>query len=206
MDEVRRKEIISFAIKKLTHLIDPETGKIKPIPFKQSELMKSLGLENKSTLTSLSDKQIQHFINAALEDADCWDLFLDFIEDDWNPETGVPHLVAGFCIDFTLGRIQKPKKKKTTNSRDFVFLMLAEVISRTFKINFSCANDVKGKVTFTALDAIAKACREIENFQDALQFSNLSKLRTQNQNIAYLVDNMLKKYGYYTKRAFKNTQ
>ena len=100
----------------------------------------------------------------------------------------------------------KNKEEKNTNSRDFVFLMLAEVISRTFKINFSRANDTKGNETFTALDDIAEACQKIENFQDALQFSNLSKLRTQNQNIAYLVDNMLKKYGYYTKRAFKNTQ
>ena len=84
--------------------------------------------------------------------------------------------------------------------------MLAEVISRIFEINFSRANDTKGNETFTALDAIAEACQKIENFQDALQFSGLSRLRTQNQNIAYLVDNMLKKYGYYTKRAFKNTQ
>ena len=70
--------------------------------------------------------------------------------------------------------------------------MLAEVISRIFKINFSRANDTKGNETFTALDAIAEACQKIENFQDALQFSGLSRLRTQSQNIAYAVDYMLK--------------
>lgn len=206
MDEVKREQIISFTIEKLTHLIDPETGKIKPIPFKQSELMKSLGLENKSTLTALSDKQLQQFINAAMIDSDCWELLLDFIEDDWNSETGTPNLIAGFCIDFTLGRIKKPKEKKNTNSRDFVFLMLAEIISKTFKISFSRANDTKGPVSFTALDAIAEASQKIENFRDGLQFPSLSKLRSQNQFIAYLVDNKLQNHGYYTKRALKNTQ
>lgn len=79
MDEVKREKIISFTIEKLNHLIDPETGKVKPTPFKQSELMKSFGLKNKSTLSALSDKQLQQFINAAMEDADCWELLLDFI-------------------------------------------------------------------------------------------------------------------------------
>jgi len=206
MNEGQRAEIVTFAIKKLTPLIDKETGKIEAIHFKKSDLMKSLGLENKSTLNALSDKQLQQFINAALEDVDCWELLLCFIDDDWNPETGVPQLIAGFCIDFTIGVIQKPKKKKTTNSRDFVFLLLAEVISRDFKISFSRSNDTKGKVAFTALDAIAKACQKIENFQDGLQFPSLSKLRSQNRFIAELVDNTLKNHGYYTKRALKNTQ
>ena len=66
MNEDQRTEIVSFAIKKLTPLIDKETGKIGAIHFKKSELMKSLGLENKSTLNALSDKQLQQFINAAL--------------------------------------------------------------------------------------------------------------------------------------------
>jgi len=206
MNEDQRTEIVSFAIKKLTPLIDKETGKIGAIHFKKSELMKSLGLENKSTLNVLSDKQLQQFINAALEDGDCWELLLSCIDDDWNPKTGVPQLIVGFCIDFTIGVIQKPKNKKTTNSRDFVFLLLAEVISRNFKISFSRAIDTKGKVTFTALDAVAEACQKIENFQDGLQFPSLSKLRSQNRFIAELVDNTLKNHGYYTKRALKNTQ
>ena len=199
-----REKIVSFAIQKITNLIDPETGKIKRMRFKMDLMAGSLGLDTKQTLFDLSDKQLKEFINAALNDADCWELLIDYIRDDWFAETALPHLIDSFCIDYTLGLVQKPKKKKTSDARDFVFLFLAEVLTKKFKISFSRNDVTSTSDNFSALDAIAEACTKIENFSDSMQFSSLSRLRAKNKFITQIVDKSLKKHSHHTKRAAKN--
>ena len=102
-------------------------------------------------------------------------------------------LITAFCVDFTLGEVHPPKLKKTTDTRDFIFLFLAEVIVHKFGIGYSRNSDTKSDDEFTALDALATASAQLDNFSEPLQFSTLSRLRTNNKIIAQLVDKHIKK-------------
>ena len=93
-----------------------------------------------------------------------------------------------------------PKLKKTTDTRDFIFLFLAEVIVHKFGIGYSRNSDTKSDDEFTALDALATASAQLDNFSEPLQFSTLSRLRTNNKIIAQLFDKHIKKSIGYTKR------
>ena len=185
---------------KMQHLIDDNTGKFKTIHFIKSNLMKALALNTKDTLQNLSEKQIQQFINSAKKDAECWDLLCAYIEDDWAEEVGVPYEIAQFCIEHTIGKIEKPQTSKSSDSRDFIFLLLAEVITHRFQINFSRNDATSPEDNYTALDVISDACKKIPNLKEKLQFSSLSRLRSNNQFIRQLVDNNVKKSIGYTRR------
>lgn len=200
MNNAEKEEIINFAVMKMQHLIDNNTGKFETIHFTKSNLIKALALDAKDTLQNLSEKQIQQFINSAKKNAECWDLLCAYIEDDWTPEVGVPYQVAQFCIEYTIGKIEKPKTSKSSDSRDFIFLLLAEVITHRFQINFSRNDATSPKDNCTALDVIADACKKIPNLKEKLQFSSLSRLRSNNKFIAQLVDKNVKKSIGYTRR------
>ena len=162
--------------------------------------MKALALDTKDTLQNLSEKQIQQFINSAKKDAECWDLLCTYIEDDWAEEVGVPYEIAQFCIEHTIGKIEKPQTSKSSDSRDFIFLLLAEVITHRFQINFSRNDATSPEDNYTALDVISDACKKIPNLKEKLHFSSLSRLRSNNQFIAQLVDKNVKKSIGYTRR------
>jgi hypothetical protein len=201
MNNAEKEEIINFAVMKMQHLIDDNTGKFETIHFTKSNLIKALALDTKDTLQNLSEKQIQQFINSAKKDAECWDLLCAYIEDDWTPEVGVPYQVAQFCIEYTIGKIEKPKTSKSSDSRDFIFLLLAESIAHRFQINFSRNDATSPEDNYTALDVISDACRKIPNLKEKLQFSSLSRLRSNNQFIAQLVDKAFKKRIGHTRRS-----
>jgi hypothetical protein len=200
MHNSAKEEIITFAVMKMQHLIDDNTGKFKTIHFIKSNLMKALALNTKDTLQNLSEKQIQQFINSAKKDAECWDLLCAYIEDDWAEEVGVHYKIAQFCIEHTIGKIEKPQTSKSYDSRDFIFLLLAEVITHRFQINFSRNDATSPEDNYTALDVISDACKKIPNLKEKLQFSSLSRLRSNNQFIRQLVDNNVKKSIGYTRR------
>jgi hypothetical protein len=162
--------------------------------------MKALALDTKDTLQNLSEKQIQQFINSAKKDAECWDLLCAYIKDDWAEEVGVPYEIAQFCIEHTIGKIEKPQMSKSSDSRDFIFLLLAEVITHRFQINFSRNDATSPEDNYTALDVISDACEKIPNLKEKLHFSSLSRLRSNNQFIAQLVDKNVKKSIGYTRR------
>ena len=192
--------VVTFAVEKLKGLLDETTGKFNRIQFQKHKLIKSLGLNTKETLLELSDKQLKEFINAAKHDLDCWELLLAYIDFDRDTLENIPTLITSFCVDVTLGEIHPPKPKKTTDTRDFIFLFLAEVIVHKFGIGYSRNNDTKSGYEFTALDALATASAQLNNFNEPLQFSTLSRLRTNNKFIAQLVDKHIKKGIGYTKR------
>ena len=200
MKTATREEIINFAVMKMQHLIDDNTGKFKTIHFIKSNLIKALALDTKDTLQNLSEKQIEQFINTAKKDAECWDLLCAYIEDDWTPEVGVPYQIAQFCIEYTIGKIEKPQTSKSSDSRDFIFLLLAEVITHRFQINFSRNDATSPADNYTALDVISDACRKIPNLKEKLQFSSLSRLRSNNKFIRQLVDKNVKKSIGHTRR------
>ena len=200
MKTATREEIINFAVMKMQHLIDDNTGKFKTIHFIKSNLVKALALDTKDTLQNLSEKQIQQFINSAKKDAECWDLLCAYIEDDWAEEVGVPYEIAQICIEHTIGKIEKPQTSKSSDSRDFIFLLLAEVITHRFQINFSRNDATSPEDNYTALDVISDACKKIPNLKEKLHFSSLSRLRSNNQFIAQLVDKNVKKSIGYTRR------
>ena len=200
MNTATKEEIINFAVMKMQHLIDDHTGKFKTIHFIKSNLIKALALNTKDTLQNLSEKQIQQFINSAKKDAECWDLLCAYIKDDWAEEVGVPYEIAQFCIEHTIGKIEKPQMSKSSDSRDFIFLLLAEVITHRFQINFSRNDATSPEDNYTALDVISDACKKIPNLKEKLQFSSLSRLRSNNQFIRQLVDNNVKKSIGYTRR------
>lgn len=56
MNTATKEEIIDFAIMKMQHLIDDDTGKFGTIHFIKSNLIKALALETKDTLQNLSEK------------------------------------------------------------------------------------------------------------------------------------------------------
>ena len=192
--------VVAFAMEKLKGLLDETTGKFNRIHFRKDKLIKSLGLNAKETLSELTDKQLKEFINAAKHDRDCWELLLAYIDCDRDTVENIPPLITSFCVDVTLGEIHPPKPKKTTDTRDFIFLFLAEVIVHKFGIGYSRNNDTKSDNEFTALDALATASAQLDNFNEPLQFSTLSRLRTNNKFIAQLVDKHIKKSIGYTKR------
>ena len=200
MNTATKEEIINFAVMKMQHLIDEDTGKFETIHFIKSNLMKALALDTKDTLQNLSEKQIQQFINSAKRDAECWNLLCAYIEDDWAEEVELPCEIAQFCIEYTIGKIEKPQPSKSSDSRDFIFLLLAEVITHRFQINFSRNDATSPEDNYTALDVISDACREIPNLKEKLQFSSLSRLRSNNQFIRQLVDKNVKKSIGYTRR------
>ena len=200
MDNVTKEDIINFAVMKMQHLIDDNTGKFKTIHFIKSNLIKALALNTKDTLQNLSEKQIQQFINSAKKDAECWDLLCAYIEDDWAEEVGVPYEIAQFCVEHTIGKIEKPQTSKSSDSRDFIFLLLAEVITHRFQINFSRNDATSPEDKYTALDVISDACRKIPNLKEKLHFSSLSRLRSNNQFIVQLVDKNVKKSIGYPRR------
>ena len=200
MNNAEKEEIINFAVMKMQHLIDDNTGKFKTIHSTKSNLIKALALDTKDTLQNLSEKQIQQFINSAKKDAECWDLLCAYIEDDWEEEVGVPYEIAQFCIEHTIGKVEKPQTSKSSDSRDFIFLLLAEVITHRFQINFSRNDATSPEDNYTALDVISEACRKIPNLNEKLQFSSLSRLRSNNKFIAQLVDKNVKKSIGYTRR------
>lgn len=192
--------VVTFAMEKLKGCLDETTGKFNRIHFQKDKLIKSLGLNTKETLSELTDKQLQEFINAAKHDRDCWELLLFHIDCERYTVEIIPPVITVFCVDVTLGEIHPPKLKKTTDTRDFIFLFLAEVIVHRFGIGFSRGNDTKSDNKFTALDALAKASAKLDNFNEPLQFSTLSRLRTNNKFIAQLVDKHIKKGIGHTKR------
>jgi len=200
MNNATKEEIINFAVMKMQHLIDDNTGKFETIHFIKSNLMKALALDTKDTLQNLSEKQIQQFINSAKKDSECWDLLCAYIEDDWTEEVGLPYEIEQFCIEYTIGKIEKPKNSTSSDSRDFIFLLLAEVITHRFQINFSRNDATSLKDNYTALDVISDACSKIPNLKEKLQFSSLSRLRSNNKFIAQLVDKNVKKSIGYTRR------
>lgn len=185
---------------KLNGLLDEKTGKFNRIHFQKDKLIKSLGLNAKETLSELTDKQLKEFINAAKHDRDCWELLLTYIDCEREIVEIIPPLITAFCVDVTLGEIHPPKLKKTTDTRDFIFLFLAEVIVHKFSLGFSRSDGGRSDPEFTALDALAKASMKLKNFNEPLQFSTLSRLRTNNKFIAQLVDKHIKKGIGYTKR------
>ena len=65
MNNAEKEEIINFAVMKMQHLIDDNTGKFETIHFTKRNLIKALALDTKDTLQNLSEKQIQQFINSA---------------------------------------------------------------------------------------------------------------------------------------------
>ena len=192
--------VVTFAMEKLKGLLDGTTGKFNRIHFQKDKLIKSLGLNAKETLSELTDKQLKEFINAAKHDRDCWELLLAYVDCEWETVEMIPPLIIAFCVDVTLGEIHPPKLKKSTDTRDFIFLFLAEVIVHKFGIGYSRNNDTKSDNEFTALDALATASAQLDNFNEPLQFSTLSRLRTNNKFIARLVDKHIKKGIGYTKR------
>ena len=192
--------VVTFAMEKLKGLLDETTGKFNRIHFQKDKVIKSLGLNAKETLSELTDKQLKEFINAAKHDRDCWELLLGYIECERETVEIMPPLITAFCVDFTLGEVHPPKLKKTTDTRDFIFLFLAEVIVHKFGIGYSRNSDTKSDDEFTALDALATASAQLDNFNEPLQFSTLSRLRTNNKIIAQLVDKNIKKSIGYTKR------
>ena len=196
--------VVTFAMEKLKGLLDETTGKFNRIHFQKSKLIKSLGLDAKETLSELTDKQLKEFINAAKHDLDCWELLLAYIDCERETVEIIPPVIIAFCVEVTLGEIQPPKLKKATDTRDFIFLFLAEVIVHKFGIGFSRNNDTKSDDEFTALDALATASTQLDNFNEPLQFSTLSRLRTNNKFIAQIVDKHIKKSIGYTKRNRKN--
>ena len=200
MNTATKEEIIDFAVMKMQHLIDDDTGKFETIHFIKSNLMKALALDTKDTLQNLSEKQIQQFINSAKRDAECWNLLCAYIEDDWAEEVELPYEIAQFCIEHTIGKVEKPQTSKSSDSRDFIFLLLAEVITHRFQINFSRNDATSPEDNYTALDVISEACRKIPNLNEKLQFSSLSRLRSNNKFIAQLVDKNVKKSIGYTRR------
>ena len=200
MNTANKEEIVNFAVMKMQHLIDDNTGKFRTIHFIKSNLMKALALDTKDTLQNLSEKQIQQFINSAKKDAECWDLLCAYIKDDWEEEVGVPYEIAQFCIEHTIGKIEKPQTSKSSDSRDFIFLLLAEVITHRFQINFSRNDATFPEDNYTALDVISDACRRIPNLKEKLLFSSSSRLRSNNQFIRQLVDKNVKKSIGYTRR------
>ena len=163
--------------------------------------MKALALDTKDTLQNLSEKQIQQFINSAKRDAECWDLLCAYIKDDWAEEVGVPYEIAQFCIEYTIGKIERPQPSKSSDSRDFIFLLLGEIITHRFQINFSRNDATSPEDNYTALDVISDACRKIPNLKEKLQFSSLSRLRSNNQFIAQLVDRHVNKSTGHTRRS-----
>ena len=192
--------VVTFAMEKLKGLLDETTGKFNRIHFQKDKLIKSLGLNAKETLSELTDKQLKEFINAAKHDLDCWELLLAYIDCERYTVEIIPPVITAFCIDVTLGEIHPPKLKKTTDTRDFIFLFLAEVIVHRFGIGFSRSDGGRSDHEFTALDALAKASAKLDNFNEPLQFSTLSRLRTNNKFIAQIVDKHTKKSIGYTKR------
>ena len=200
MTDDDQNAVVTFAVEKLKGLLDETTGKFNHIQFQKDKLIKSLGLNAKETLSELSDKQLKEFISAAKHDRDCWDLLLAYIDYDRDTVENIPPLITSFCVDVTLGDIHPPKPKKTTDTRDFIFLFLAEVIVHKFGIGYSRNNDTKSDYEFTALDALATASAQLDNFNEPLQFSTLSRLRTNNKFIAQIVDKNIKKSIGYTKR------
>ena len=204
MTDVDQNAVVTFVMEKLKGLLDETTGKFKRIQFQESKLKKSLGLDAKETLSELTDKQLKEFINAAKHDRDCWELLLAYIDCERETVEIIPPLITAFCVDVTLGEIHPPKLKKTTDTRDFIFLFLAEVIVHKFGIGYSRNNDTKSDDEFTALDALATASVQVDNFNEPLQFSTLSRLRTNNKFIAQIVDKSIKKSIGYTKRNRKN--
>lgn len=204
MTDVDQNAVVTFVMENLKGLLDETTGKFKRIHFQESKLKKSLGLDAKETLSELTDKQLKEFINAAKHDRDCWELLLAYIDCERETVEIIPPLITAFCVDVTLGEIHPPKLKKTTDTRDFIFLFLAEVIVHKFGIGYSRNNDTKSDDEFTALDALATASVQVDNFNEPLQFSTLSRLRTNNKFIAQIVDKSIKKSIGYTKRNRKN--
>lgn len=192
--------VVTFAMEKLNGLLDDKTGKFNRIHFQKHKLIKSLGLNTKETLSELTDKQLKEFINAAKHDRDCWELLLAYIDCERETVEIIPPLITAFCVDVTLGEIHPPKLQKTTDTRDFIFLFLAEVIVYKFGIGFSRNNYTKSDYDFTALDALAEASKKLGSFNEPLQFSTLSRLRSNNKIIAQLVDKNIKKNIGYTKR------
>ena len=57
MDNAEKEEIINFAVIKMQHLIDDNTGKFKTIYFTKSNLIKALALDTKDTLQNLSENK-----------------------------------------------------------------------------------------------------------------------------------------------------
>ena len=185
--------VVTFAMEKLKGLLDATTGKFNRIHFQKDKLIKSLGLNAKETLSELTDKQLKEFINAAKHDRDCWELLLAYIDCERETLEIIPPLITAFCVDVTLDEIHPPKLKKTTDTRDFIFLFLAEVIAHKFGLGFSRSDGGRSDPEFTALDALAEASMKLKNFNEPLQFSTLSRLRSNNKIIAQLVDKNIKK-------------
>ena len=192
--------VVTFAMEKLKGLLDETTGKFNRIHFQKDKLIKSLGLNAKETLSELTDKRMKEFINAAKHDRDCWELLLAYIDCERETVEIIPPLITAFCVEVALGEIHPPKLKKTTDTRDFIFLFLAEVIAHKFGLGFSRSDGGRSNHEFTALDAHADASAKLDNFNEPLQFSTLSRLRTNNKFIAQLVDKHIKKGIGYTKR------
>jgi hypothetical protein len=200
MTDDDKNEVVTFAMEKLRGCLDQSTGKFNRIHFQKSKLIKSLGLDAKETLSELTDKQLKEFINAAKHDLDCWELLLAYIDCERETVEIIPPLITAFCVEVTLGEIHPPKLKKTTDTRDFIFLFLAEVIAHKFGLGFSRSDGGRSNHEFTALDALADASAKLDNFNEPLQFSTLSRLRTNNKFIVQLVDKHIKKGIGYTKR------
>jgi hypothetical protein len=192
--------VVTFAMEKLEGLLDETTGKFNRIHFQKDKLIKSLGLNAKETLSELTDKQLKEFINAAEHDRDCWELLMAYIDCERETVENISPLITAFCVDVTLAEIHAPKLKKTTDTRDFIFLFLAEVIVHKFGLGFSRSDGGRSNHEFTALDALAEASRKLKNFNEPLQFSTLSRLRTNNKFIAQLVDKNIKNRIGHTKR------
>lgn len=206
MTDDDKNEVVTFAMEKLRGCLDQSTGKFNRIHFQKSKLIKSLGLDAIETLSELTDKQLKEFINAAKHDLDCWELLLAYIDCERETVEIIPPLITAFCVEVTLGEIHPPKLKKTTDTRDFIFLFLAEVIAHKFGLGFSRSDGGRSNHEFTALDALADASAKLDNCNEPLQFSTLSRLRTNNKFIVQLVDKNIKKGIGYTKRHRKTLQ
>ena len=200
MTDDDKNEVVTFAMEKLRGCLDQSTGKFNRIHFQKSKLIKSLGLDAIETLSELTDKQLKEFINAAKHDLDCWELLLAYIDCERETVEIIPPLITAFCVEVTLGEIHPPKLKKTTDTRDFIFLFLAEVIAHKFGLGFSRSDGGRSNHEFTALEALADASAKLDNFNEPLQFSTLSRLRNNNKFIVQLVDKHIKKGIGYAKR------
>lgn len=203
MQQDEKDKVVNFAVEKLTGLIEPKTGKFAPILFKRSNLIKTLGLGERNNFIELSPKQLAQFINAAKADAGCWDLLISYIAADYSEGKEIPVKVIKFCLEHTTGLIERPASKGSKNTRDFIFLFLAEVISSKFKMNFSRNDESDIATHYSALDAIAEALVKIEHCKEKMQFSSLSRLRSKNAYVKQIVDNTVKSKIGYTKRNAK---
>jgi len=179
-----------------------ELGWFNKKEFSYFELNSFLDTDNPS-ISDLSADELDYLVECAIEDRLIYELLEEYVFNALEKTEIIPDEILNLSAHVFCGKIAKPRKARNNKKdmEDYTLLLIAEVLAAKFKISTS-RNDAT-KSHKCAFDYLEKCLRDLKSNNElsadiTTTFYSLSRMRTNKEKVAKLVDQTLKLIGPIT--------